>query len=80
MKACVFCARRQWSEDLQEVYLAGPHCFMQSPEAVAVLLDPETYHEAWDLIPKEELLASAVNMRLGDSSLQARASPQASSE
>eukprot|EP00959_Pyramimonas_sp_CCMP1952_P430739 9020839-Pyramimonas_sp.AAC.1 len=39
MKACVFCARRQWSEGVQEVYLARPDCLMQTPEVVAVLLD-----------------------------------------
>jgi hypothetical protein len=65
--ACVFCARLLWQEDLEEVKLAGPDCFMASPSVVAELLDWKTYHEQWPDIPEAELKASAVNMRLGNS-------------
>ena len=65
--ACVFCARLMWREELQAVYLAGPHCFMSSPAEVAELLHWKAYHKDWPDIPEEELKASAVNLRIGDS-------------
>ena len=37
--ACVFCARLLWRENLWEVFLAGPDCFMASPEVVAQMLE-----------------------------------------
>ena len=37
LRACVFCTRRLWQEDIEEVYLAGPECFMKSPQAVATM-------------------------------------------
>ena len=61
-----FCARKQWREELHEVFLAGPDCFMESPSEVAKLLHWKTYHEHWPDIPEEELKASAVNLRIGD--------------
>ena len=39
VKACVFCARMQWHEELKRVHLAGPGCFLTSPQLVADLLD-----------------------------------------
>jgi len=58
--ACVFCALLSWSEELQQCYLAGPQCFMQSPHLVAELLSTERYADAWPLIPRQELDASSV--------------------
>ena len=65
-KACVFCARLHWQEDLKEVFLAGPDCFMASPKLVADLLDWKEYHAFWPDIPEAELKASAMNLRMGD--------------
>ena len=65
LQACVFCARRLWQEDLHEVFLAGPKCFMWNPSAVAEMLAWEHYHEAWPLIPEADLKASAVLLRIG---------------
>ena len=47
-------------------FFAGPECFMQSPAEVAKLLHWKRYHEHWPDIPEEELKASAVNLRIGD--------------
>ena len=58
--ACVFCALLRWSEEQRQVYIAGPWCFMKSPRLVAELLSAAAYAEAWPLIPREELDASAV--------------------
>ena len=38
-EACVFCALQFWTEELDELFIAGPKCFMQSPASVAALLD-----------------------------------------
>ena len=59
--ACVFCAMLHWSEDLTEVFLAGPRCDIPDPPRVARLLDVQCYHEMWPLIPLQELEASAVD-------------------
>ena len=65
-----------WQEELLQVYLAGPNCFMAAPDKVAALLDWERYHAAWSWespngelrgIPREELMASAVELRIGTS-------------
>lgn len=64
--ACVFCARKHWREELHEVFLAGPDCFMESPAEVAKLLHWKAYHQHWPDIPEEELKASAVKLRIGD--------------
>ena len=45
LQACVFCTRRLWKETLREEYLAGPECFMKTPNKVADLLAWEKYHE-----------------------------------
>ena len=58
--ACVFCALLRWSEEQRQAYIAGPWCFMKSPRLVAELLAAGAYAEAWPLIPREELDASAV--------------------
>ena len=65
LQACVFCTRRLWQEDLLEVFLAGPQCFMRRPDIVAEMLAWERYHEAWEHIPVAELKASAVWLRIG---------------
>ena len=64
--ACVFCARRQWTEDLYEVHLAGLQCFMQDRLAVADLLSVDRYAKRWPLIPHAELAASAVAFVIDD--------------
>ena len=38
-EACVFCALQFGTEELDELFIAGPKCFMQSPAAVAALLE-----------------------------------------
>ena len=63
----MFCARLQWYEELKRVHLAGPACFLTSPQLVADLLDWKKYHDHWPDIPEVELRASAVNLRMGDS-------------
>ena len=65
-RACVFCARCLWREELTHVFLAGPNCFMASPQRVADLLDWKEYHSLWPSIPEAELKASAVNLRIGN--------------
>ena len=69
-QACVFCARLMWREDVKEVFLAGPSCFMTSPALVAELLDWNKYHEHWPKIPEAELKASAVNLREGNTEIR----------
>ena len=63
--ACVFYARRYWTEELTSCFLAGARCFMKSPARVVALLDWSVYHAQWPNIPAEELQASAVNLRVG---------------
>ena len=46
-RACVFCLRLFWHEELLPVFLAGDGCFMAAPEKVADLLSWEKYHEQW---------------------------------
>ena len=58
--ACVFCAMLHWTENLARLYLTGPECTMKNPSAVADLLSADWYSDQWPLIPKAELLASAV--------------------
>ena len=65
LRACVFCARRLWQEELYEVYLAGEYCFMHNPGAVAEMLDWSRYHQVWEDIPEAELKGSAVSLRIG---------------
>ena len=60
--ACAFCALQYWSEELRQVYIAGPSCFMKSPAMVAELLSADWYKKEWPLIPAEELDASAVDL------------------
>ena len=59
--ACAFCALLDWSETRAQLYLAGPHCTIPDPAAVASLLAADWYHTHWPLIPLEELYASAVD-------------------
>ena len=66
--ACVFCARSYWTEELTPCFLAGAQCFMKSPARVVALLDWSVYHAQWPNIPADELQASAVNLRVGNTS------------
>ena len=50
-----------WSENLYSEYLVGPQCCIQDRAAFADNLAAEWYHERWPLIPREELMASAVD-------------------
>ena len=60
--ACAFCAMQYWNEELRQVYIAGPSCFMKNPAMVAELLSADWYKKEWPLIPVEELDASAVDL------------------
>ncbi|CAK0880981.1 unnamed protein product [Prorocentrum cordatum] len=60
--ACAFCAVQYWNDELTQEFIAGPNCFMKNPAKVAHLLSAEWYHEQWDLIPWEQLLASSVDL------------------
>ena len=66
MRACVFCARKLWSEELHWAFLAGKDCFMHAPSKVMRLLSVDRYHDRWPLIPLEELQASAVALPHGE--------------
>ena len=60
-QACVCCAMMQWSENLHSEYLVGPQCTIQNRRAFAENLSAEWYHRRWPLIPRDDLLASAVD-------------------
>ena len=60
-QACVCCAMMQWSENLHSEYLVGPQCTIQDRRAFAENLSAEWYHRRWPLIPRDDLLASAVD-------------------
>ena len=60
-KACVCCAMQQWSENLHSEFLVGPQCSIPNREGFAECLSAEWYHSRWPLIPREELMASAVD-------------------
>ena len=53
---------QQWSENLTDEYLAGPQCTIPSKGLVAQLLSAEWYASQWPLIPREELMAPAVDL------------------
>ncbi len=57
------CATQSWQEDLRQEYIAGNNCCFPNPEAVQALLRWESYAQVWTLVPKEELRASAVQLR-----------------
>ena len=61
LRACVFCAMLRWTEELRMCFIAGPQCDIPNPKALASLLSAEWYMEQWPLIPRENLLASAVD-------------------
>ena len=60
-QACVFCAMLHWSETLHREYIAGDRCSIPSPGEVAKCLSAEWYSKAWPDIPREEIMASAVD-------------------
>ena len=79
-RACVFCARFLRLEELREIFLAGAHCFMASPAAVAQMLSWEEYHRHWPDIPASELRASSVHLRIGETDEERGAPPQEARE
>ena len=58
--ARAFCAVQYWCEEMSAEFIAGPHCTIQNPTAVADLLSAEWYKERWEKIPMDDLLASSV--------------------
>ena len=60
-KACVCCAMLHWSENLHSEYLVGSQCSIRDRAKFAESLSAEWYHQRWPLIPREELMASAID-------------------
>ncbi len=60
---CVVCAMQSWQEDLRQEYIAGKNCCFPNPEAAQALLHWKSYAQVWTSVPKEELRASAVQLR-----------------
>ncbi|CAK0862279.1 unnamed protein product, partial [Prorocentrum cordatum] len=60
-QACVCCAMQQWSENLHSEYLVGDKCTVKDRAQFADCLSAEWYHQRWPLIPRDELMSSAVN-------------------
>ena len=60
---CVVCAMQSWQEDLRHERVAGKNCCFSKPEAVQALLHWKSYAQVWTSVPKEELRASAVQLR-----------------
>ncbi|CAK0841403.1 unnamed protein product, partial [Prorocentrum cordatum] len=60
-QACVCCAMQQWSENLHSEYLVGDKCTIKDRAQFADCLSAEWYHQRWPLIPRDELMSSAVN-------------------
>ena len=57
------CAMQSWQEDSWQEYIAGRNCCFPNPEAVQALLHWKSYAQVWTSVPKEELRASAVQLR-----------------
>ena len=51
----------QWSENLYSEYLVGPQCRIRDRAQIAESLSAEWYHQRWPLIPREEIMASAID-------------------
>ena len=60
-QACVFCAMLHWSETLHREYLTGDRCTISEPKKVADMLSAKWYCDRWPSIPREEVMASAVD-------------------
>ena len=60
-QACVCCAMQQWTEHLHSEFLVGEKCTIKDRAKFADCLSAEWYHKRWPLIPREELMSSAVD-------------------
>ena len=60
-RACVCCAMQQWSENLNSEFLVGDKCTIKNRAQFADCLSADWYHRRWPLIPREELMSSAVD-------------------
>ncbi|CAK0814408.1 unnamed protein product, partial [Prorocentrum cordatum] len=60
-QACVCCAMQQWSENLHSEFLVGDKCTIKDRAQFADCLSAEWYHQRWPLIPRDELMSSAVD-------------------
>ena len=47
-----------------QAYIAGDRCCFSNFEAVADLLNPDRYIRTWPMVPKEEILKSAVELQM----------------
>ena len=66
-QSCVCCAMQQWSENLHTEYLVGDKCAIKNRAQFADCLSAEWYHQRWPLIPRDELMSSAVDFPHDDS-------------
>ena len=64
MVACSVCTMLAWAEERVFLYIAGHKCSFKDPMAVASLLDPERYALVWKTVPKNELMASTVSLKI----------------
>ncbi|CAK0838914.1 unnamed protein product [Prorocentrum cordatum] len=60
-QACVCCAMQQWPENLHSEYLVGDKCTIKDRAQFADCLSAEWHHRRWPLIPRDELMSSAVH-------------------
>lgn len=62
--ACCVCAMQAWQEAMVQAYVAGDRCCFSNFEAVADLLNPDRYIRTWPMVPKQEILDSAVKLQM----------------
>jgi hypothetical protein len=60
-QACVFRAMLRWFETLHREYLTGDRHTISEPKKVANMLSAKWYCDRWPSIPREEVMASAVD-------------------
>ncbi|CAK0795192.1 unnamed protein product, partial [Prorocentrum cordatum] len=65
-EACVCCAMQQWSENLHSECLVGDKCTIKDRAQFADCLSAEWHHQRWPLIPRDELMSSAVDFPHND--------------
>ncbi|CAK0847613.1 unnamed protein product, partial [Prorocentrum cordatum] len=65
-QACVCCAMQQWSENLHSEYLVGDKCTIKNRAQFADCLSAEWHRQRWPLIPRDELMSSAVDFPRND--------------
>ena len=58
---------QQWSENLHSEFLVGDKCTIKDRAMFADCLSAEWYHQRWPLIPRDELMTSAVDFPHADS-------------